>query len=126
MRLRFAASLGLPAPLTELTVRADELAQLELTPRSALVIENEITYLSVDVPDNGVVLWGKGFEVDRIGCLPWLAAVPIRYWGDLDTHGFAILDRMRAWLPQTESVLMDRDTRASSHPISSAAFAPVT
>ncbi|MDY6810458.1 MAG: DUF2220 family protein, partial [Actinomycetota bacterium] len=110
VRLRFAASLGLPAPLTELTVRADELAQLDLRPRSALVIENEITYLSVDVPDDGVVLWGKGFEVDRIGRLPWLAAVPIRYWGDLDTHGFAILDRMRAWLPQTESVLMDRDT----------------
>ena len=30
--------------------------------------------------------------------------------GDIDTHGFAILDRLRAWLPQTRSVLMDRDT----------------
>ena len=69
------------------------------------MIENEITYLSVDVPDDGVVLWGKGFEGDRIGRLPWLANVPVLYWGDLDTHGFAILDRMRAWLPQTESVL---------------------
>ncbi|MCX2966829.1 Wadjet anti-phage system protein JetD domain-containing protein [Gordonia aquimaris] len=113
VRLRFAASVGLPAPLTELTARADELARLELRPRSALVIENEITYLSVDVPDDGVVLWGKGFEVDRIGRLPWLADTPIRYWGDLDTHGFAILDRMRAWLPQTESVLMDRETLLS-------------
>ncbi|MGN6524272.1 MAG: Wadjet anti-phage system protein JetD domain-containing protein, partial [Actinomycetes bacterium] len=31
-------------------------------------------------------------------------------WGDIDTHGFAILDRLRAWLPQTRSVLMDRAT----------------
>ncbi len=110
VRLRPSSSLGLPAPLTEISVRADELAQLELQPHTALVIENEITYLSVDIPDDGVVLWGKGFEVDRIGRLPWLADVPIRYWGDLDTHGFAILDRLRAWLPQTESVLMDRNT----------------
>ena len=32
------------------------------------------------------------------------------YRGYLDTHGFAILDRLRAWLPQTVSVLMDRQT----------------
>ncbi|MGQ0845264.1 MAG: Wadjet anti-phage system protein JetD domain-containing protein [Sporichthyaceae bacterium] len=30
--------------------------------------------------------------------------------GDLDTHGFAILDRLRAHLPQTTSFLMDRRT----------------
>ena len=34
----------------------------------------------------------------------------VRYWGDIDTHGFAILDRLRAWLPQARSVLMDRET----------------
>lgn len=34
----------------------------------------------------------------------------VQYWGDLDTHGFAILHRLRAWLPQTLSFLMDRDT----------------
>jgi len=28
----------------------------------------------------------------------------------LDTHGFAILDRLRAWLPGTRSVLMNRET----------------
>ncbi|WP_235912137.1 DUF2220 domain-containing protein [Ruania zhangjianzhongii] len=39
-----------------------------------------------------------------------LADSPIRYWGDLDTHGFAILDRLRARLPRADSVLMDRDT----------------
>jgi hypothetical protein len=31
-------------------------------------------------------------------------------WGDVDTHGFAILDRVRSVLPQAESMLMDRDT----------------
>lgn len=110
VRLRFADTLGLPEPLTELGVRSDQLANLAIRPDRALVIENEISYLSVDVPAEGVVLWGKGFDVDRVGRLSWLAGVDVVYWGDLDTHGFAILDRLRAWLPQTRSVLMDRET----------------
>lgn len=110
VRLRVSPGLGLPAPLTELAVRGDELAALDLRPRTVLVCENEITYLSVPIPLDGAVLWGKGFEVDRIGRLPWLAGADVVYWGDLDTHGFAILDRLRAWLPHTRSVLMDRST----------------
>lgn len=110
VRFRPSRSLGLPLQLTELAVRADELATMPLAPASALVIENEITYLSVPVPPDGLVLWGKGFEVDRVGRLPWLRGVPLTYWGDLDTHGFAILDRLRAWLPQATSLLMDRQT----------------
>lgn len=81
-----------------------------MTVLAALIVENEISYLSVPVPEGGVVVWGKGFEVDRVGSLPWLGAAEVHYWGDLDTHGFAILDRLRAWLPQTRSVLMDRAT----------------
>lgn len=110
IRMRIGPSLGFPAPLTELAVRADDLAQLSIAPTTSLVIENEITYLSVEVPEDGMVIWGKGFEVDRVGRLPWLAKAEVRYWGDLDTHGFAILDRLRRWLPQTRSVLMDRET----------------
>ncbi len=110
VRVRVAPTLGLPAPLTELAVRADELAALPVRPRSALVVENEITYLSVPVPTDGLVVWGKGFDVDRAGRLPWLADVEVTYWGDLDTHGFAILDRLRAFLPHVRSVLMDRAT----------------
>ncbi len=93
-----------------MALRSAELAQLPIAPRVAVVIENEITYLSVDVPDDGIVIWGKGFEVDRVGRLPWLADAEVVYWGDIDTHGFAILDRLRAWLPQTRSILMDLQT----------------
>jgi hypothetical protein len=75
-----------------------------------VIIENETTYLTVPVPDGGIVVWGKGFEVDRVGSLPWLQHAAVHYWGDLDTHGFAILDKLRAWLPLTRSFLMDRQT----------------
>lgn len=110
VRLRPAPSLGLPSALSELAVRTEELVQLPLDPRTAVIVENEITYLSVEVPDDGVVIWGKGFDVDNAGRLPWLTGADVRYWGDIDTHGFAILDRLRAWLPQVRSVLMDSET----------------
>lgn len=110
VRMRPSDSIGLPIPVTELAVRTVELAGLDLKPRVAIIVENEITYLSVDVPDAGIVLWGKGFDVDQVGRIPWLVGVRVLYWGDIDTHGFAILDRLLAWLPQTEAVLMDRET----------------
>lgn len=111
VRLRPSPSLGFPRPtLTELAARSEELAQLTVEPRVAVIVENEISYLSVDVPEDGIVFWGKGFEVDSIGRLRWLTEADVLYWGDIDTHGFAILDRLRAWLPRSRSILMDRDT----------------
>jgi hypothetical protein len=104
------AAMGLPAGLTEATLRVDEAATLAAHISVAIVIENETTYLAVPVPRNGVVLWGKGFEASNVGRLPWLADREVHYWGDLDTHGFAILDQLRAWLPQARSFLMDRET----------------
>jgi len=34
----------------------------------------------------------------------------VHYWGDIDTHGFAILDQLRAHFPHAQSFLMDHDT----------------
>lgn len=110
IRARPAATIGLSLQATELAMRTTEMAALAIQPRSAIVVENEITYLSVDVPEDGIVIWGKGFEVDRVGRMPWLSNVDVVYWGDIDTHGLAILDRLRVWLPQTRSVMMDRET----------------
>jgi len=110
IRLRVSPGLGLVAPLSEVAVRLDELSHLAIRPASVLVIENEVTYLSAPIPADGVVIWGQGFAVDRVGHLPWLADISIDYWGDLDTHGFAILNRLRHWLPHVRSVLMDRET----------------
>ncbi len=110
VRFRPDASLGLPRGLTEMAGRLEEVAGLGLPVRRAVIVENEITYLTMPVPSQGLVVWGRGFEADRIGSLPFLADAEVAYWGDLDTHGFAILDRLRGRLPQTRSFLMDRDT----------------
>ncbi|HVZ31067.1 MAG TPA: DUF2220 domain-containing protein, partial [Polyangiaceae bacterium] len=51
-----------------------------------------------------------GAAVGTLAAIPWLRGVPAVYWGDLDTHGFVILDRARAALPNMRSVLMDEET----------------
>jgi hypothetical protein len=45
--------------------------------------------------------------------MAWRASVrqkEIHYWGDIDTHGFAILDQLRSHHSHVESLLMDRST----------------
>ena len=110
VRLRAHPSLDVLGGFSEAVLRLEELVTVDVAVRTALIVENEISYLSVPVPEGGVVVWGKGFEVDRAGSLPWLQDAAVHYWGDLDTHGFAILHQLRAWLPQARSVLMDRQT----------------
>lgn len=111
IRLRFGSGFaGWPSGISEATLRVEEIASLDVGAQVAVVIENETTFLSLDPPAGGVLFWGKGFDADQVGRLRWLASVPVWYWGDLDTHGFAILDRLRARLPQTTSFLMDRES----------------
>lgn len=115
VRLRFDPTLfGMPAGVTEGIFRFEELDRLDPPVERALIVENETSYLSVPVPVHGIVVWGSGYSADRPASLHWLAALARRgavgYWGDLDTHGFAILDRVRAHLPGARSLLMDRAT----------------
>lgn len=111
VRFRLLAPVaGLPEELTEFEVRADELAGLPLTVRTVFVVENQASYLAFpDIPD-AIVVFGAGFAVTTLELVPWLAEKQIIYWGDIDTHGFAILDRLRQRVPTVRSILMDRAT----------------
>ena len=80
---------------TELTVRVGEFTSAPEGVRRAYVIENEITYLAFPVPGGAMVIFGGGYAVPVLGPLGWLAGLDVSYWGDIDTHGFAILNRLR-------------------------------
>jgi len=51
-----------------------------------------------------------GYSVDLIKNVPWIATANCFYWGDIDTHGLAILNRIRHYYPHIESFLMDEKT----------------
>jgi hypothetical protein len=57
-----------------------------------------------------MVIFGAGYAVPVLEPLGWLAGGDVVYWGDIDTHGFAILNRLRRRFPHARSMLMDRAT----------------
>lgn len=103
----------LPGGFHEVTARGNDVAVLSPVTARVLVIENEITYLALpDTADTTAVL-GSGYGLSRLASIGWLHDVELLYWGDIDTHGFAILDGLRAHFPQAKSILMDRSTLLS-------------
>lgn len=96
--------------LCDIESPVEELAALPIAPRLAFVVENLESGLALPAVAGAVALLKLGHAVSLLRLLPWLRASRVMVWGDIDTHGFAILDRVRAGLPQAESILMDLDT----------------
>jgi hypothetical protein len=96
--------------LTDLSVPAQEFASLELAVARVFITENEINGLAFPDVAESIVIFGLGYGLDRLSEISWLKGRPLHYWGDIDTHGFAMLDRLRAIFPGAESFLMDRET----------------
>ncbi|MGU3585361.1 DUF3322 domain-containing protein [Rhodococcus sp. C26F] len=100
----------LPSMPKHFAAPLDELAALPLRTERILVLENkEGLHALPDLPGT-VAVHGSGYAVHELTAIPWLADSDVVYWGDLDTHGFAILDRFRAHLPDVRSFLMDLHT----------------
>lgn len=95
---------------TEMTVRTDELAACSPGTSTVFVVENEVTYLAFPSVPDAIVVFGSGFALGGVATLPWLPDTEIIYWGDIDTHGFDILNRLRSRLPSVRSILMDQRT----------------
>lgn len=96
--------------LSDLCAPLDEIAALPIVPARALIVENLQTGLALPELPRTVAFLARGYAVEAFGAIPWLASCATHYWGDLDTHGFAILSRLRQYLPRARSLLMDQDT----------------
>ncbi|GCD99641.1 Wadjet anti-phage system protein JetD domain-containing protein [Embleya hyalina] len=107
---RLGGPENLFGPFSEAAVRVDELATTALRVDTVYVVENEITYLAFPPVRDAIVVFGAGYAVTRLAPLGWLHDRSLLYWGDIDTHGFAILDRLRRTFPHTRSMLMDHAT----------------
>jgi hypothetical protein len=115
LRLRFRIldpDLALLATGTDqdITVTHDTFARLALPVKKVFITENEINFLAFPSVRQGMVIFGAGYGFEMLAEAGWLQGRDLHYWGDIDTHGFAILDQLRAHFPTTVSFLMDRDT----------------
>jgi hypothetical protein len=96
--------------LSDITVPAEQFARLSLPVRRVFITENEVNGLAFPEVALGLVIFGLGYGLDLLSGVKWLEDQEIHYWGDIDTHGFAMLDRLRALFPIARSLLMDRET----------------
>lgn len=108
--------------LCDVEAPVEEVARMGLSVRSVIIVENLETGLALPDFEGTVAFMRLGHAVSELARIPWLGpdqqgyAVEQRqlpqlvYWGDLDTHGFAILSRARGIFSRLQSVLMDEMT----------------
>jgi hypothetical protein len=96
--------------LHDLTVPLAQFIALAPPAARVYVTENEINMLAFPQLADAMVMFGGGYAIDRLRDTGWLHDRELIYWGDIDTHGFAILDRLRADMPHTRSIMMDAAT----------------
>ncbi|KRF05289.1 hypothetical protein ASH00_12955 [Arthrobacter sp. Soil782] len=72
--------------------------------------ENLVNFLALPERTGSLALFGKGYGFSALHEADWLRECSVLYWGDLDTHGFQILDGLRSEHPHVASVLMDEAT----------------
>lgn len=116
VRIRFrlldAALPSLPgcAGLPDITLDAASFAAVELPVERVFITENETNFLAFPPAADAIVIFGAGYGWEPLARAEWLHRCQLHYWGDIDTHGFAILDQLRGYFPAVASFLMDRET----------------
>lgn len=110
IRVRFLDPRLRPGGLDDLSAPLEQLAALPMAPTTVFVFENLETVLAMPDLPGAVVVHGSGYAAPRLRAIPWIASSSIRYWGDLDSDGFAILYALRVSGVDVTSVLMDEAT----------------
>lgn len=110
MRILDADLRRLCGGLSDISAPVAEIAALAIAPRRVFIVENVQTGLAFTDMRQTVVMMGLGYAVDVLAEIVWLKQAYVYYWGDIDTHGFAILHRARTYVPHLQSILMDEAT----------------
>jgi hypothetical protein len=105
---RFTEGLNLPA--NDFATPLDQFQNLLLAGTTVLIVENEMTFLSLPWLPKTVALFGGGDGAALLSTARWLASCRLFYWGDLDCHGFETLAHLRKTFSSITSVLMDSHT----------------
>ncbi len=112
IRFRFLDNQLIPLdfPVCDCALPISEFTQINIPARRVFITENKINGLSFPNIKQAIVIFGLGYGITSLTKIQWLKQKEIYYWGDLDSHGFAILSQLRSYFPQTKSLLMDEPT----------------
>jgi hypothetical protein len=109
----------------DIELDARNFARLESKVSRVFITENEVNFLAFPQVPGGMVIFGAGYGFSALRDATWLHRCDMHYWGDIDTHGFAILNELRARFPQVKSLLMDRATLMQFRPLWGQESSPV-
>lgn len=115
IRVRFLDDSLAPGGLHDLSASPAELNRYAGSPDLVILCENLISLMTLPPLGGAIGIHGGGYGVSELASLTWLQTVPVLYWGDLDSHGFAILNQWRHHHARTESLMMDEKTFAAHH-----------
>lgn len=88
----------------------DQFCSLPFDGSVVLVVENEMTFLTLPPMPMTIAIFGAGDAAALLTTVHWLDSCRLFYWGDLDSHGFETLSHLRKCFSGVRSVLMDMDT----------------
>lgn len=113
IRCRFLDPACTPHPLlanADLTLDARSFSTLDPAVDRVFITENEINFLAFPAHARSLLIFGAGYGFSALAQANWLHLKSIYYWGDIDSHGFAILNDLRSHFPHVQSLLMDTAT----------------
>lgn len=99
--------------IDNLAISVSQFETLNLPIKKVLVVENKTTlYTTLTLPkmNDTIAIFGGGYGVLNLKNVEWFNDLELYYWGDIDVQGFEILSQFRSYFPQTQSVLMDKQT----------------
>jgi len=97
-------------PFSDLSINIKDLNTFAIPEATVFITENKMNFITLPQMRNTIAIWGQGQFVSQVKEISWLCNAPLFYWGDIDVHGFEILDTLKSHLPQAISCLMDIKT----------------
>ncbi|MCL3782505.1 DUF3322 and DUF2220 domain-containing protein [Prolixibacteraceae bacterium JC049] len=91
----------------DLTIPISAFQSIQTECSTIIITENLMNFLTLPPKENTIAIWGKGLALNLLSEIKWLSSVNLKYWGDIDEHGFLILSQFRSFFPKTQSIMMD-------------------
>ncbi len=96
--------------LSDLSIPLQDFVRLNPHISTVIITENDINGLALPPIKDTLVIFGLGYGLDVLKQVGWLTEKRLLYWGDIDTHGFVMLDQLRQIFDNVRSLLMDKET----------------
>ena len=101
----------------DLSIPVSDFNRLHPSVDTVFLTENKTNGLCFPERGGSMVIFGLGYGVNTLVGTSWLDAKKLYYWGDIDTHGFAIIDQLRKRFAHVRSMLMDEETLKTFRPL---------